>query len=66
MFWSPPRRSWERDQTANTEVVKEEIDNLKETMESVINLIVKRFGTLKQALPPAIRFSEIHEEIDKW
>merc|ERR1719471_2593292 len=53
-------------QTADTEMVKEKMDDLKETMETVINLSSERLGILEQALPLAIHFFETHGEINEW
>merc|ERR1719410_3133841 len=53
-------------QTADTEMVKEKMDDLKETMETVINLSAERLGILEQALPLAIHFFETHGEINEW
>merc|ERR1719188_1512758 len=53
-------------QTADTEMVKEKMDDLKETMESVITLSSERLGILEQALPLAIHFFETHGEINEW
>merc|ERR1719394_1571410 len=53
-------------QTNDTEMVKEKMDDLKETMESVITLSSERLGILEQALPLAIHFFETHGEINEW
>merc|ERR1719225_1882171 len=53
-------------ETAATEMVKEKMDDLKETMENVISLSSERLGILEQALPLAIHFFETHGEINEW
>ena len=52
--------------TADTEMVKEKMEDLKETMENVITLSSERLGILEQALPLAISFFETHGEINEW
>merc|ERR1719450_717638 len=53
-------------QTSDTEMVKEKMDDLKETMDTVIGLSSERLGILEQALPLAIHFFETHGEINEW
>eukprot|EP00092_Neocalanus_flemingeri_P021691 GFUD01023529.1.p1 GENE.GFUD01023529.1~~GFUD01023529.1.p1 ORF type:complete len:5553 (+),score=1484.06 GFUD01023529.1:557-17215(+) len=53
-------------QTADTEQVREKMDDLKETMETVISLSSERLGILEQALPLAEHFYETHGEINEW
>jgi DNA repair exonuclease SbcCD ATPase subunit len=53
-------------QTADTEQVREKMDDLKETMETVINLSSERLGILEQALPLAEHFYETHAELNEW
>ena len=53
-------------QTAETEQVKEKMEDLKETMESVIQLSNDRLGILEQALPLAEHFYETHGELSHW
>eukprot|EP00090_Calanus_glacialis_P003456 TRINITY_DN1255_c0_g1_i12.p1 TRINITY_DN1255_c0_g1~~TRINITY_DN1255_c0_g1_i12.p1 ORF type:complete len:5152 (+),score=1465.32 TRINITY_DN1255_c0_g1_i12:61-15516(+) len=53
-------------QTADTEQVREKMEDLKETMETVISLSSERLGVLEQALPLAEHFYETHGEINEW
>merc|ERR1719412_460958 len=53
-------------QTADTEQVKEKMEDLKETMESVIQLSNDRLSILEQALPLAEHFYETHNELGHW
>ncbi len=53
-------------QTADTEMVREKMDDLKETMESVIALSSERLSILEQALPLAEHFFETHAELNEW
>merc|ERR1712020_174254 len=53
-------------QTSETEQVKEKMDDLKETMETVIQLSNDRLGILEQALPLAEHFYETHGELSHW
>merc|ERR1719208_370440 len=53
-------------QTSDLEQVKEKMEDLKETMETVISLSSERLGILEQALPLAIHFFETHGEINEW
>ena len=53
-------------QTADTEQVREKMDDLKETMETVISLSSERLGILEQALPLAEHFYETHAELNEW
>merc|ERR1719412_1399667 len=53
-------------QTAETEQVKEKMEDLKETMESVIQLSNDRLSILEQALPLAEHFYETHNELGHW
>merc|ERR1712020_236294 len=53
-------------QTAETEQVKEKMEDLKETMEAVIGLSNDRLGILEQALPLAEHFYETHGELSHW
>merc|ERR1719209_1115072 len=53
-------------QTADTEQVREKMEDLKETMETVISLSSERLGILEQALPLAEHFYETHGEINEW
>merc|ERR1719412_1615805 len=56
----------ESGQTAETEQVKEKMEDLKETMESVIQLSNDRLSILEQALPLAEHFYETHNELGHW
>ena len=42
------------------------MEDLKETMETVISLSSERLGILEQALPLAEHFYETHGEINEW
>ena len=53
-------------QTADTEQVREKMDDLKETMDTVISLSSERLGILEQALPLAEHFYETHAELNEW
>ena len=53
-------------QTSETEQVKEKMDDLKETMETVIKLSNDRLGILEQALPLSEHFYETHNELNAW
>ena len=53
-------------ETADTEMVKEKMEDLKETMDTVISLSSERLGILEQALPLAVHFYETHGEINEW
>ena len=53
-------------ETSETEQVKEKMEDLKETMESVIQLSNDRLGILEQALPLAEHFYETHNELSHW
>merc|ERR1719187_1832145 len=53
-------------QTADTEQVREKMDDLKETMDTVISLSSDRMGMLEQALPLAEHFYETHGELNDW
>jgi len=53
-------------QTADTEQVREKMDDLKETMDTVISLSSERLGVLEQALPLAEHFYETHAELNEW
>merc|ERR1719278_2300529 len=53
-------------ETKDTEVVKEKMEDLKETMDTVINLSSERLGILEQALPLAQHFYETHGELNEW
>lgn len=53
-------------QTSETEQVKEKMDDLKETMETVIKLSNDRLGILEQALPLSEHFYETHSELNEW
>ena len=53
-------------QTSDTEQVREKMEDLKETMETVISLSSERLGILEQALPLAEHFYETHGEINEW
>ncbi len=53
-------------QTSETEQVKEKMDDLKETMETVIKLSSDRLNILEQALPLAEHFYETHNELTTW
>merc|ERR1719412_1681433 len=53
-------------ETSETEQVKEKMEDLKETMESVIQLSNDRLGILEQALPLAEHFYETHNELGHW
>lgn len=46
--------------------LKEKMDDLKETMESVSKLSSDRMSNLEQALPLAEHFFETHQELDEW
>ena len=52
--------------TSETELVKEKMEDLKETMESVIGLSNERLSILEQALPLAEHFYETHQEFSAW
>merc|ERR1719186_486731 len=53
-------------QTADTEQVREKMEDLKETMDTVISLSSDRLGVLEQALPLAVHFYETHGELNEW
>jgi dystonin len=53
-------------QTSETEQVKEKMEDLKETMEAVIQLSNDRLSILEQALPLAEHFYETHSELTNW
>ncbi len=53
-------------QTSETEQLREKMDDLKETMETVIKLSNDRLGILEQALPLAEHFYETHGELNEW
>ena len=53
-------------QTADTEQVKEKMEDLKETMDTVISLSSERLQILEQALPLAEHFYETHAELNEW
>jgi DNA repair exonuclease SbcCD ATPase subunit len=53
-------------QTSETEQVKEKMDDLKETMETVIKLSNDRLSILEQALPLSEHFYETHNELTEW
>merc|ERR1719341_2318800 len=53
-------------QTADTEQVREKMEDLKETMDTVISLSSERLGILEQALPLAEHFYETHAELNEW
>merc|ERR1719188_370871 len=53
-------------QTAEMEQVKEKMDDLKETMETVIKLSNDRLGILEEALPLSEHFHETHGELSGW
>ena len=53
-------------ETKDTEVVKEKMEDLKETMETVIKLSADRLELLEQALPLSIHFYETHNELISW
>ena len=53
-------------QTSETEQVKEKMDDLKETMETVIKLSNDRLSILEQALPLSEHFYETHHELTEW
>ena len=53
-------------QTADTEQVREKMEDLKETMDTVITLSSERLGILEQALPLAEHFYETHAELNEW
>ena len=53
-------------ETSETEQVKEKMEDLKETMDSVIQLSNDRLGILEQALPLAEHFYETHNELSHW
>ena len=46
--------------------LKEKMDDLKETMESVSKLSSDRMSNLEQALPLAEHFFDTHHELDEW
>ncbi|XP_042210392.1 microtubule-actin cross-linking factor 1-like isoform X9 [Homarus americanus] len=50
----------------DTSELREKMDDLKETMESVSKLSSDRLSTLEQALPLAEHFFETHHELDDW
>merc|ERR1719282_559977 len=52
--------------TAELEQVKEKMEDLKETMEVVIQLSTDRLSVLEQALPLAEHFYETHAELSHW
>lgn len=53
-------------QTVETEQVKEKMEDLKETMETVIKLSIDRLNTLEQALPLSEHFFDTHHELLDW
>ena len=53
-------------ETRETEQIKEKMEDLKETMETVIKLSSDRLGILEQALPLAEHFHETHNELNQW
>jgi len=53
-------------QTSETEQVKEKMEDLKETMETVIKLSNDRLSILEQALPLSEHFYETHHELTEW
>ena len=53
-------------ETADTEQVREKMEDLKETMDTVINLSNERLSILEQALPLAQSFYETHGELNEW
>ncbi|XP_071543036.1 uncharacterized protein shot isoform X14 [Panulirus ornatus] len=50
----------------DTSELREKMDDLKETMESVSKLSSDRLSALEQALPLAEHFFETHHELDDW
>lgn len=56
----------EAPQHEDTSELREKMDDLKETMESVSKLSSDRLSTLEQALPLAEHFFETHHELDDW
>ncbi|KAK8744691.1 hypothetical protein OTU49_000570 [Cherax quadricarinatus] len=50
----------------DTSELREKMDDLKETMESVSKLSSDRLSTLEQALPLAEHFFDTHHELDDW
>merc|ERR1719495_1025908 len=53
-------------ETKETEHVKEKMEDLKETMETVIKLSADRLDLLEQALPLSEHFYETHNELNQW
>ncbi|XP_023339664.1 dystonin isoform X21 [Eurytemora carolleeae] len=53
-------------QTADTEQVREKMEDLKETMDTVIKLSSDRLNILESALPLAEHFYETHAELNEW
>jgi hypothetical protein len=53
-------------QTTETEQVKEKMEDLKETMETVVKLSLDRLSILEQALPLSEHFYETHNELTVW
>merc|ERR1719367_2005777 len=53
-------------ETRETEQVKEKMEDLKETMETVIKLSSDRLSILEQALPLSEHFHETHSELNQW
>ena len=53
-------------ETRETEQIKEKMEDLKETMETVIKLSSDRLNILEQALPLSEHFHETHHELNQW
>lgn len=56
----------ESTQTTETEQLKEKIDDLKETVETVIKLSNDRLCSLEQALPLSEHFHDTRNELTEW
>lgn len=53
-------------ETPETDQIKEKMEDLKETMETVIRLSSDRLGILEQALPLSEHFFETHGDLVQW
>ncbi|CAG0880401.1 unnamed protein product [Darwinula stevensoni] len=56
----------EAPQTEDSLILREKMDDLKETMENVSRLAADRLSILEQALPLAEHFFETHNDLSNW
>ncbi|KAK2708582.1 hypothetical protein QYM36_014249, partial [Artemia franciscana] len=55
-----------REQNDDSGMIREKMDDLKETMDAVVTLSFDRLSILEQALPLAEHFYEAHTELNHW